>query len=65
MQLFLRLSTQWRHGFNGPTGLDHTVTVQFIDRSGYSGPDWWRVMDEIQLMERAALMAMRGDTDGN
>ena len=59
MQRFIRLRTQWRHGFNGPTGLDYGVVFSLLDRAGHTGHAWGTALDEIQLMELAALDEMR------
>lgn len=59
MHLFLRLRTQWRHGFNGPTGLDYNVAFRLLDGAGYTGASWDIALDELQQMELAALDEMR------
>lgn len=59
LQVFCRLQTQWRVGANGATGLDYAVLFDLLDRSGYAGPDWFQMLDDVSEMERAALKSMR------
>lgn len=59
MQLFLRLSTQWRVGFNGPTGLDYTAVYPLLDRMFPDPVDWDLAFDDVQIIEREALAAIR------
>lgn len=57
----MQLRTQWRVGFNGATGLDYEVLFALLDRRGYAGDEWERMFEDIRLMEREALAAMRDD----
>lgn len=57
--LFSRLGTQWRSGFSGPTGLDYSVLFRLIDEAGLTGDEWQQMLDDIQVLEIAALGAMR------
>lgn len=57
-RLFLDLRTQWRIGFNGPTGLDYAVFYRDLDDLGFTGEERLRVKAEIRAMEQAALDAM-------
>lgn len=44
---------------SGATGLRYEAIYPLLDRS-YPDPDEWdRALDDLQLMERAALAAMR------
>lgn len=57
VMLFLRVQTQWRHGFNGPTGLDYpgveaTMRMARIARTV-------ELFDGLQVMEFAALKALQ------
>lgn len=54
--LFCKLQTQWRTGFNGPTGLDYTATWMLIDR--YNAINPVETFDDIRAMELAALEQM-------
>jgi hypothetical protein len=58
--LFYDQRTQWRVGFNGPTGLDHGVLYRDLDDLGITGDERLRVKAEISAMEQAALDAMHG-----
>ena len=59
VEIFTLFDTQWRTGFNGPEGLDYSVVCQLLDRK-ISGENWWQMFDDIRIMERAALLAIRG-----
>ena len=62
--IFQRLSTQWRFGMNGATGLDYAALYPLLDRLNPDAPaEWERTLDEIRLMESVALKAMRGIDD--
>lgn len=45
---------------NGPTGLEHGLAYQLLDRAGYTGPDWWQALDDLLTLETAALNKIRG-----
>lgn len=51
--MFLRLSTQWRHGFNGPTGLDYTAVESTFRMTGTAATP--ALFEGLQIMEFAAL----------
>lgn len=54
-ELFLALQTQWRTGFNGPTGLDYGA-VPVVARVMQIGRRRLRELwADLQAMERAAL----------
>ncbi|MDF4005322.1 DUF1799 domain-containing protein [Luteibacter sp. PPL552] len=55
IQLFTRLSTQWRVGMNGPTGLDYNVVFHELDRTGVVGDDYDEMMAAIRVIESTAL----------
>ena len=57
----MQLGTQWRVGMGGPTGLAYEAVYGLLDRKGLDGNDWWQMFDDIRLLEREALNAMRGD----
>lgn len=57
-RLFCRLSSQWRIGMNGPTGLDHNVLFSHLDRMHLSDEEWDEWFDDISTLERAALAAL-------
>jgi len=63
--LFNNLSTQWRVGFNGPTGMDYAAVYPLLDRAAKDPQEWDDMFSDIQVMERAALKQMsenRSDT---
>ena len=55
VSVFLRVSTQWRIGMNGPSGLDYNVLPLFLDMTAEDSAD---TLDDIATLERAALEAM-------
>jgi len=56
------VSTQWCHGFNGPTGLNYPALFALLDRHELTGDAWWRVFNDIREMEAEALVAMHKET---
>lgn len=58
-KLFCRLQTQWQIGMNGPTGLIYQSVYPLIDRMGLEPEDWDQMLDDIGVLEVAALDAMR------
>lgn len=50
--LFVELTTQWRFGPAGPTGLDYGVLPILC-------PEWRDHFDDLRVMEAAALEEMR------
>lgn len=55
MQWFARLSTQWRHGMAGPTGLDYASVLALLRAARLPRDRREAIFDDIQIMERAAL----------
>lgn len=53
--LFCSLSTQWRVGMSGHTGLDYMVLYHKMDRMKLSEDDYAQLEADIEVMERAAL----------
>ena len=53
------MSTQWRTGVSGATGLDYGVLPHVMRLVGVGVKDRAAVFDEIRLMEDAALEMMR------
>ena len=53
--LFNNLSTQWRIGMGGPTGLDYAAVYPLIDRAAKDPQEWDELFSDIQVMEGAAL----------
>lgn len=58
IQLFTRISTQWRVGMGGPTGLDYNVVFHELDRTGLAGDDYDDMMAAIRTIESTALEAL-------
>ena len=57
MTLFFALSTQWREGFNGPSGLDYTAVRPTAEMLGI---DVGRTLFiDLRTMEAEALKAWR------
>ena len=56
--LFLRVSTQWRVGMGGPTGLDHGVTLGILSLYGVEESKRVELFEGLRIMEDAALEAM-------
>ena len=53
VQFFVRLSTQWRHGMSGPTGLDYASVLALLRTQPRERRD--ELFDDVQVMEQAAL----------
>ena len=53
--LFNNLSTQWRVGMGGPTGLDYAAVYPLLDRAAKDQQEWDELFSDIQVMEGAAL----------
>jgi len=58
VQFFIRLSTQWRHGFGGPTGLDYSAVLSLLRAMRFPREKSTQIFDDVQIMERAALVEM-------
>lgn len=54
--VFSEVSTQWRVGMNGPTGLDYNVAFRFMDLMKVKKP--LEVIRAIRVMESSALKQM-------
>lgn len=59
--LFISISTQWRMGPCGPSGLDYTVLNRELDDLGLSSEERLRMKDDIREIEYAALAAIYPD----
>lgn len=55
VQIFSRISTQWRVGPGGPIGLDYTVIYHELDRAGLAGDDYETTLGALRIIEQAAL----------
>jgi hypothetical protein len=58
VMVFRRMTTQWRVGMGGPTGLDYGVLFRLLDNERLSGDEWDQMFADVCVMEAAALEAM-------
>lgn len=56
--LFCKVSTQWRIGMGGPSGLDYAAVYPLLDRAAKDPQEWDELFEDIQLLERTALDQM-------
>ncbi|NRR28893.1 DUF1799 domain-containing protein [Oxalobacteraceae bacterium] len=57
--LFAYMSTQWMVGFGGATGLKYEVAHSYLDRRKLGIDEFENRMDDLRIMEQAALAVMR------
>jgi len=62
LELFRRMSTQWRVGAGGATGLDYVVLYRMMDRMNLTTDRYDELEEEVGIMERAALAVMHKQT---
>jgi len=55
IQLFISLSTQWRVGAGGPTGLDYNVLFTRMERLGLTPERYEQLFDDVRVIESEAL----------
>lgn len=53
------MSTQWRSGFSGATGLDYSALPAVLRMTGMARKDWPQIFDDLRILEDAALTQMR------
>jgi len=58
VDLFMEVSTQWRVGMSGPTGLDYAGVLAVMEINGIAPEDRRERLQELRVMERAALDVM-------
>lgn len=58
-EVFEAMSTQWRIGFAGPSGLDYNALPHVLMMSGVPRKEWPELFRGIRLMEDGALEAIR------
>lgn len=56
---FEAMGTQWRMGPSGPTGLDYAALHPVFRLQRIPRCDWDETFDDVRVLERAALVAMR------
>lgn len=61
--MFVQLSTQWRVGMGGATGLDYSAVHALFKINGVKKKKRLQYLDDIATMEYAALEAMRQGDD--
>ena len=64
-RVFEAVFTQWRIGFNGPTGLDYAAVYPLLDRIAKDPQEWDDLFSDIQVMEGAALKQMSENRSDN
>lgn len=63
VRIFLLMSTQWRHGFGGPTGLDYSVLFPLIDFCAIKEKE--KIFEGVRTMEMTVLdNRAKGDSNG-
>jgi hypothetical protein len=58
VSLLSLMATQWRVGFNGPTGLDYGVMFTIMTRMGLSTVEYDYLFHDMRVAEAEALAAM-------
>jgi len=58
---FVAMSTQWRTGMSGPTGLDYGALPDVLRMTQVPRREWAQVFDDIRTMEDAALETIRAN----
>lgn len=62
VQLFSKFISQWRTGFTGPSSLDYTPILRYMDnRMRLNDREYDAILEDIATMEDAALEKMRED----
>jgi len=55
ISLFSSVSTQWRIGMGGPTGLDYNVLFHLLDRMRLTDTEYDQLFDDVRIIESEAL----------
>jgi hypothetical protein len=64
--VFRKVATQWRMGMAGPIGLDYNVLFRLLDdEAGSDQVLWYEMLEDIAIMEGAAITAMRPRDGGS
>lgn len=61
--LFQAMSTQWRVGMSGCTGLDKGVLYRRMDRMSLSPEEYDQLEQDIDVLERGALTEIHKKDD--
>jgi len=59
VNVFISMSTQWRVGMGGPTGLDYNALASVMDLVGVPKEDRPAIFDDVRVLEDAALETIR------
>lgn len=59
VNVFVAMSTQWRSGMAGATGLDYGVLPAVLRLTAVPRAAWSEVFESLRVMEDAALEVMR------
>ena len=62
-QLFATLQTQWRTGISGPSGLDYNTLFSLMAMQHLSDERQCEILDDIRVMESAALTEIHRKRD--
>ena len=54
LNLYLKVNSQWRTGFNGPVALDYNVVLHLIDRMRLSDADYDDLLGSMRVIEKTA-----------
>lgn len=57
------MSTQWRSGFGGPTGLDYGALPSVLRLQGVPRADWSDTFECIRVLEAEALRVMHAQAE--
>lgn len=58
VDVFSAMSTQWRTGYSGATGLDYSVLPVIFKIHRIAQRHWAQIFDGLKIMESAALEVM-------
>jgi hypothetical protein len=59
LRLLQLMATQWRIGPGGASGLDYGVLFELMRRQPIADDLWNETLDDLRIMEMAALKEMR------
>lgn len=57
--VFIAMSTQWRTGMSGATGLDYNAMPMVMKMGRIPAKEWPAVFEDVRVMEDAALVTMQ------
>lgn len=63
INLFTTISTQWRTGMSGPTGLDYNVVFTRLERMRLNDADYEQIFEDLRVIEAEALTILNKKTD--